>query len=168
MGVMARWCNGTCYGRLVSSAFTARRVEHLRSRIERITDQMLAELPQHADGGVVDLIEHFAYPLPITVICELVGIPEADRQRWRHWSADLGAMRTDRLRVSSPALIDHIHDLIHQRRAAPSDDLLSGMIQAQDDGTVLSDDEMVPMVLILVLAGHETTAPSSPTALPHS
>lgn len=71
--------------RLVSRAFTARRISELRPRVEQITDELLSELPGRAEDGVVDLIEHLASPLSITVICELVGIPEADRGKWLEW-----------------------------------------------------------------------------------
>ena len=150
--------------RLVTRAFSARRVQALRPRVERITAELIDALPGHARDGVVDLVEHLAYPLPITVICELVGIPEADRGLWRDWSADLLTMRADRLRDSTPQLIEHIKDLIRKRRAVPADDLLSELVAPDDDdagdggGERISDDEAVTMVLMLVLAGHETTA----------
>ncbi|WP_407548115.1 cytochrome P450 [Streptomyces sp. Pv4-95] len=145
--------------RLVSRAFTARKITDLRPRVQQIADELLARLPDHAENGVVDLIEHFAYPLPITVICELVGIPEADRPQWRAWSADLVSPQPDRLGKTFPALVEHIHELIRVRREALTDDLLSELIRTHDDdGSKLSDVEMVTMVLTLVVAGHETTA----------
>ncbi|KIZ17094.1 cytochrome P450 [Streptomyces natalensis ATCC 27448] len=145
--------------RLVSRAFTARKITDLRPRVERIADDLLARLPEHAENGAVDLIEHFAYPLPITVICELVGIPEADRPQWRAWGADLVSLEPGGLARSLPAMVAHIHELIRTRRASLTDDLLSELIRAHDDdGGRLSDVEMVTMVLTLVLAGHETTA----------
>ncbi|MFE6689109.1 cytochrome P450 [Streptomyces sp. NPDC057743] len=145
--------------RLVSRAFTARKITDMRPRVEAIADDLLSRLPEHAEDGVVDLITHFAYPLPITVICELVGIPEADRPQWRAWSSQLSSLRPDRLKDSFPAMIDHIHELIRERRATLSDDLLSELIRAHDDdGSRLSDVEMVTLVLTLVIAGHETTA----------
>ncbi|WP_328689071.1 cytochrome P450 [Streptomyces caniferus] len=145
--------------RLVSRAFTARKITDLRPRVEQIADALLARLPEHAEDGVVDLIQHFAYPLPITVICELVGIPEADRPQWRTWGADLISMDPDRLGASFPAMIEHIHQMVRERREALTDDLLSELIRTHDDdGGRLSDVEMVTMILTLVLAGHETTA----------
>ncbi|OKI10247.1 cytochrome [Streptomyces sp. CB02923] len=145
--------------RLVSRAFTARRIQDLRPRVERITDELLDRLPGHAEDGVVDLIEHYAYPLPITVICELVGIDEDDRALWRRFGADLASLNPKRIGATMPAMIEHIHAVIGERREALRDDLLSGLIRAQDDdGSRLSDTEMVTMVLTLVLAGHETTA----------
>ncbi|MGI5347183.1 cytochrome P450 family protein [Streptomyces sp. CA-250714] len=145
--------------RLVSRAFTARRVPELRPRVEEITDHLLDELPAHCDEhGVVDLIENFAYPLPINVICELVGVPEVDRPRWRDFGADLASLEPERIGASFPAVVDHIHELIDARRAAPQHDLISALIRARDDGDRLSDTEMVTLVMALVLAGHETTA----------
>ncbi len=145
--------------RLVTRAFTARRILDLRPRIERIADRLLAELPHREEDGAVDLLEHFAYPLSITVICELVGIPADDLDRWREWGGDLVSMRPERLRHSFPVMIDYCHELIERRRAALKDDLLSELIRAQDDdGGRLGDTEMVTMILTLVLAGHETSA----------
>ncbi|MCK7621772.1 cytochrome P450 [Streptomyces sp. RS10V-4] len=145
--------------RLVSRAFTARKIMDLRPRVEEIADDLLDRLPEHAENGVVDLLRHFAYPLPITVICELVGIPEEDRPQWREWGSQLVSLRPEQLTASFPAMIDHIHELIGARRAALTDDLLSELIRTHDDdGSRLSDIEMVTLVLTLVLAGHETTA----------
>ncbi|MEU7150359.1 cytochrome P450 [Streptomyces sp. NPDC045456] len=145
--------------RLVSRAFTARRIQDLRPRVERITDELLEQLPGHAEDGVVDLVEHFAYPLPITVICELVGIDEEDRTLWRRFGTDLASLNPKRIGATMPEMIAHIHEVIDERRGALRDDLLSGLIRAHDDdGGRLSDVEMVTMVLTLVLAGHETTA----------
>ncbi|GAU67861.1 putative cytochrome P450 [Streptomyces sp. NBRC 110611] len=145
--------------RLVSRAFTARKITDLRPRVEQITDELLARLPEHAEDGVVDLIQHFAYPLPITVICELVGIAEEDRPQWRKWGSALVSLEPDRLSTTFPEMIDHIHELIRERRDSLTDDLLSELIRTHDDdGSRLSDVEMVTMVLTLILAGHETTA----------
>ncbi|WP_214415312.1 cytochrome P450 family protein [Sphaerisporangium fuscum] len=145
--------------KLVSRTFTARRVGELRPRVEEITEGLLDRLPGLAENGVVDLIEHFAYPLPITVICELVGIPEDDRPQWREWGKALVTLESDGMADALREMIAHIHDLIGRRRAAPTDDLLTGLIRTHDeDGDRLSDTEMVTLVLTLVLAGHETTA----------
>nr|ABR68636.1 Ema-V5b [synthetic construct] len=145
--------------RLVSRAFTARKITDLRPRVAQITAELLDRLPEHAEDGVVDLIEHFAYPLPITVICELVGIAAEDRPQWRTWGADLVSLQPDRMSRSFPAMIEHIHELIRERRGALTDDLLSELIRTHDDdGSRLSDVEMVTLVLTLVLAGHQTTA----------
>ncbi|GAA3508318.1 hypothetical protein FHR32_008345 [Streptosporangium album] len=145
--------------KLVSRTFTARRVSELRPRVEQITEDLLDRLAATAQDGVVDLIEHFAYPLPITVICELVGIPEEDRPQWRRWGKALTTLESDGFGTVLREMVTHIGELIGRRRAAPGDDLLSGLIRTHDeDGDRLSDSEMVTMVLTLVLAGHETTA----------
>jgi cytochrome P450 len=145
--------------RLVSRAFTARRVLEMRPRVEAIAERLLDELTGHAEDGVADLIEHFAYPLPITVICELVGIPEEERHRWREWGRSLASMEPGVLAEPLRGMIGSILDLIGRRRAHPADDLLTGLIRQHDeDDDRLSDTELVTMVLTLVLAGHETTA----------
>ncbi|MEO3813687.1 cytochrome P450 [Sphaerisporangium sp. B11E5] len=143
--------------RLVSRTFTARRVMELRPRVEQITEDLLDRLPGHAEDGVVDLMPHFAYPLPITVICELVGIPEEDRPLWR----DLGRQLFSQEGIAGALreLVGYIEELIARRRATPAEDLLTGLIRTHDeDGDRLTDTEMITMVLTIVLAGHETTA----------
>ena len=143
--------------RLVSRAFTARRIAALRPRVEEITAGLLDDLARA--GHPADLLETCAYPLPITVICELVGIDEADRPAWRESGRALVSMDRERIGPAVSALIERVHDVIDRRRAAPADDLLSALIRTHDDdGARLSDVEMVMMVLALVFAGHETTA----------
>ncbi|GAA3755147.1 hypothetical protein HDA32_004229 [Spinactinospora alkalitolerans] len=145
--------------KLVSRAFTVRRVSELRPRVEEITEGLLDALPAHAEDGVVDLVEHFAYPLPITVICEMVGVPEEDRPLWLEWSHALFSMRPEEIEPTMWAMVDHIRGMIERRRAAPSDDLLDALIRVQDDdGDRLSETELITMVFTLVIAGHETTA----------
>lgn len=140
--------------RLVSRAFTVRRVSELRPRVEEITEQLLDGL-----RGEVDLIEDFAYPLPITVICELVGIPEEERPQWREWGRSLVSMVPGAMAEPLRQMVAGVQELIARRREEPADDLLTGLIRAHDeDGDRLTDTEMVTMVLTLVLAGHETTA----------
>jgi hypothetical protein len=151
--------------RLVSRTFTARRVADLRPRVEEIATRLLDELAGQAaeddeDGvGVVDLIEHFAYKLPINVICELIGIPEADRPRWRQWGKDAFSLEPGAQNEPMRGMVDHITELVEQRRARPTGDLLSGLIDAHDEeGDRLTGDELLTMVLTLVLAGTENTA----------
>ncbi|MFI0421560.1 cytochrome P450 [Spongiactinospora sp. 9N601] len=146
--------------RLVSRAFTARRVLELRPRVEEIAGALLDELPGKAGpDGAVDLIEGFAYPLPIAVICELVGIPEEDRPAWRDWGRSLVSLQPNAMNEPLIGMVHSIENLILRRRAEPTGDLLSSLIRVHDeDGDRLSDQEMVTMVLTLVLAGHETTA----------
>jgi cytochrome P450 len=139
--------------KLVSRAFTVRRVNELRPRVEEITAQLLDGLTEP-----VDLVTQFAYPLPITVICELVGVPEADRPAWREWGAALMTMNPTAVPDAVRAMVAHVQDLIARRRAEPADDLLTALVEARDGGDRLSEDELVTMVFTLVMAGHETTA----------
>ncbi|NBE98453.1 cytochrome P450 [Nonomuraea sp. KC401] len=140
--------------RLVSREFTARRVERLRPRIQEITDALLSDLPEE-----FDLIERFAYPLPIQVICELLGVPVGDRDTWRSWAADLGAPDLDKIAAGARGLIGYMSRLIDAKRAAPGDDLLSGLIKVQEaDGDRLSDEELISLSISILVAGHETTA----------
>ena len=141
--------------KLVSRAFTVKRVSALRPRVEEITAQLLDRM---AGVGEVDLVEAFAYPLPIAVICELVGVPEADRAQWHEWGLVLTSMDPERIPGVLRAAVEHVHALIDARRAEPADDLISALIAAQEDGDRLSDREMVTMIFALVMAGHETTA----------
>jgi len=145
--------------KLVSRAFSARRITALRPRVEAIADELLDALPAHAEGAAVDLIEHFAYPLPITVICELLGVPAEDRPKWRDWSRDYMSMDVRRLDSMLDRMSAHVRELIGKRRVEPADDLLTGLVQAHDeDHGRLSDTELITMVLTLMIAGHETTA----------
>lgn len=146
--------------KLVSRAFTVRRVSELRPRVEAITADLLESLAEAGrNGEPVDLVEAFSYPLPITVICELVGIDEPERPQWHRWGRELTTMDPEAMPRALSEMIAHVKDMIARRRAEPADDLLTGLVQAQDDdGDRLSDKEMVTMVIALVVAGHETTA----------
>ncbi len=143
--------------KLVSRAFSARRVSCLQPRVRELTEELVAALPEHAVDGTVDLVEHFAYPLPITIICELIGVPAEDRPKWRTWSHDYSNIF--RLSGMLTESSDYIRALIERRRSEPADDLLSGLIQAHDEeNEALSEAELITMVLTLMIAGHETTA----------
>ncbi|MDA2802900.1 cytochrome P450 family protein [Nocardiopsis suaedae] len=144
----------------VSRAFTVKRVNALRPRVEEITDRLLDELPGHAEDGVVDLTAHFAYPLPIIVICELVGVPEEQRMQWGVWGRRLiEAAVTGQQMDALEGLVEQTRALIAERRATPAEDLITALIRTHDeDGDRLSDIELVSIVLTLILAGHETTA----------
>lgn len=140
--------------KLVTRAFTARRVAALRPRVEQITHRLLDELT-----APVDLIEDFAYPLPITVICELIGVPETDRPAWRRWGTALVTMNPHTLPGAVAGMVEHAHDLARRRRMAPADDLVTELAHATDDeGNQLTDTELVATLHLLVIAGHETTA----------
>ncbi|MFF5476648.1 cytochrome P450 [Streptomyces sp. NPDC012935] len=142
---------------LISRAFTMRRVEELRPRIQQITDDLLdAMLP----SGRADLVELLAYPLPLTVICELLGVPEMDRVAFRKMSTEAVAPTSPGKEVEAfGRLGEYFTDLIEDKRCAgPSGDLLSDLIRTTaEDGDRLSPDELRGMAFILLIAGHETT-----------
>ncbi|MEU6144133.1 cytochrome P450 [Streptomyces sp. NPDC047081] len=142
---------------LVSRAFTMRRVEELRPRIQQITDELLdAMLPR----GSADLVESFAYPLPITVICELLGVPEIDRAAFRQMSTEAVAPTDSGSEYEAfVRLAEYLTELIEDKRCAgPSGDLLSDLIRTTaEDGDRLSPGELRGMAFVLLVAGHETT-----------
>jgi cytochrome P450 len=108
----------------------------------------------------VDLIAEFAYPLPITVICELLGIPEADRGDFRAWTGPLVNITAHGFEAyarAAKAMVDYIHGLLERKRRNPADDLLSALVGVRDEGDRLSEDELSSMVYLLLIAGHETT-----------
>jgi cytochrome P450 len=145
--------------RLVNKAFTARRVERLRPRITAITTTLLDDMSALDGRAEVDLLASFAFPLPITVICELLGVPAADQDDFRTWSATAvsDTAPRDLSRAHASALISYFMDLLAVKRREPADDLLSALIEAQDDKDGLSENEMVSMAFLLLVAGHETT-----------
>jgi cytochrome P450 len=144
--------------RLVSPAFTARRAAEFRPRIEPIVDRLLDDLANHAEDGSVDLLLHFARPLPMDVICELVGIPETDRPRWREWGAAIAAGWGQAFAEAIPNIIAGAGAAVALRRAEPGDDLVSDLIRTQaEDGDRLSETELVTLVWHLVLAGQTPT-----------
>ncbi|MES9525054.1 cytochrome P450 family protein [Streptomyces capoamus] len=142
---------------LVTRAFTVRRVEQLRPRIQRITDELLDDmLPR----GRADLIDSLAYPLPITVICELLGVPEMDRTEFRKISTEVVAPTgEDSEHDATVRLAEYLTELIEgKRRAGPTGDLLSDLIRTTaEDGDRLSAQELRGMAYLLLIAGHETT-----------
>ncbi|WP_052423192.1 cytochrome P450 family protein [Nonomuraea candida] len=139
--------------RLVARGFTARRVEHLRPRIREITDRLLDGLPPRCD-----LLAEFACPLPIQVICELLGVPEGDRAVWRGWAAELTAPDLDRVAAGARGLVGYMTALIGAKRARGGDDLISALIRVrEEDGDRLTDEELTALSISVLIAGHETT-----------
>jgi cytochrome P450 len=150
--------------RLVQKAFTPGRVAGLRPRIEAITASLLDAMAAARDAdtagdGVVDLITEFAFPLPMTVICELLGIPDGDREEFKTWSqVILSSTATfDEYRAAGGAMYGYFTRLLADKRAAPADDLLSALITARDSGDSLDEPELLAMIFLLLVAGHETT-----------
>lgn len=139
--------------KLVSKAFTPRAVARLRPRIEQITDRLL-----DAMSGTVDLMDVFAFPLPIAVISDLLGVPHSDRDRMRAWTKALvSGAPADAQQQASDEVMAHFRTLVAEKRARPTDDMLSDLVQVTDDGDRLTEDELVAMAFLLLLAGHETT-----------
>jgi len=149
---------------LVSKAFTPRAVELLRAQIQDIVDNLLNKVK---DKPTFDLMTDVAYPLPVLVICELLGVPTEDRDRFGKWSAAL-AEGLDNLTFNDPdvlargneaaaGLTDYFRQLVRTRRNRSSDDLLSGLIAAEEQGDRLSEDELLSTCVLLFFAGHETT-----------
>ena len=140
--------------KLVSPSFTARRAAEFRPRIQPLVDRLLDELPEHAEGGSVDLLEHLARPLPVDVICELVGVPEPDRTRWRTYGTAVASGWGEAFTEAIPAIMEGARAAIGHRTAEPADDLLSELIRTQaEDGDRLHADEVVTLVWHLVLGG---------------
>jgi cytochrome P450 len=147
---------------LVSKAFTPKRVEALRPHIAELVDGLLA--PAAADGGM-DVVADLAFPLPVIVICELLGVPVDDRDQLKQWSRDLA--RTidpvvppdvaQQAAVAGMFFINYLNNLIDERRSAPRDDLLSALIAVEDEGERLSHAELLVNSILLFVAGHETT-----------
>ncbi|HZE00253.1 MAG TPA: cytochrome P450, partial [Pseudonocardiaceae bacterium] len=143
--------------RLVTAGFTRRRVELLAPRIQQITDELLDGM---VDAAQVDLIASFALPLPITVICELLGVPEDRRAEFHDWSTTFvtGALAgADVFVAAVTAMGSYLRELIDAKRADGADDLISALVAARDGQDRLSDDELTSMVSLLLVAGHETT-----------
>lgn len=138
--------------RLVAPAFTPKRAAQLRPRLAVLTERLLDELPVHAEDGVVDLVPHFARPLPMDVICEMAGIPDADRPRWREYGAAVAGGVGPDFAAAIPAIIEGAKDAVARSRAEPGDDLIGDLVRAEDDDR-LTDTELVTLVWHLVLAG---------------
>lgn len=169
---------------LMNYAFTPRRVERLRPYIQKIVDELLEEAQANTE---TDMIHNLAYPLPVMVIAELLGLPPSDRARFKKWSDDLFAILGTVRQKPSPLLeraaqslnemTDYVRDLSHKRRASPQDDLLTALLSVTEDeslacprphavrertherdvSSVLTEEELVSNINILLSTGHETT-----------
>jgi cytochrome P450 len=147
--------------RLVSGAFTPRRLAHMREAVAAMAARLIDDM---TGAGTVDFMAAFAYPLPVTVICELLGVPEADRPWFRPVGHDLTASLepmvadlTDADRASEQ-LIAYFTDLVVAKRAAPGDDLTSALVATHDaDPSALSHEELLSNLTLLLVAGFETT-----------
>jgi len=148
--------------KLVNKAFTPRRIAALRARIETIVDELLAPLMRERR---MDVIEALAAPLPAIVIAELLGVPARDHRQFKSWAADIVAglgqptlaSRQERTGPAMQKLLGYLGGIIAARRAEPRDDLISAMVQAQEENDALSDSELLATSNLLLIAGHETT-----------
>ncbi|MEX2229866.1 MAG: cytochrome P450 [Dehalococcoidia bacterium] len=147
---------------IVNRAFTTRRVAELRPRIEEITASLLDVLPR---GGEFDLMAALAQPLPVIVIAELLGVPATDRERFRHWSNAIAQttslIQSDAIRGEARAataeLVAYFDAIVAERRRSPREDLLSALVEAEDEGRRLTHDEVLAFAILLLVAGNETT-----------
>jgi cytochrome P450 len=143
---------------LVHKAFTPRLVEQLRSRVQALSDRLLDEAGRK---GSMELVAEYALVVPVTIIAEMLGVPSVDYRKFQRWSNRLTSNTNMRdVLLSIPSLLmfaRYLRKLIEQRRAAPGEDLLTALIQAEEAGDTLTPDELLSMVFLLLVAGHETT-----------
>jgi vitamin D3 1,25-hydroxylase len=141
--------------KLVSRTFTLRRMEELRPRVVELAGQLLDALPA---TGTVDIMAEYIFPLPVFVICELLGVPADDREKFAAWSNVMVDESTrDQAMDASTKMYQYLAELIETKRAAPDDALISALIEVADGGDRLSQEELVAMSMMLLIAGHETT-----------
>lgn len=148
--------------RIVSKAFTAKRVEALRPRAQEIVNALLDDLMKAGtDGAAVDLVDGLALPLPIAMICELLGVPFEDRSTFGAWARvfmSSTAHTAEEMLEAHDQLMDYLAGLVAARRARPTDDLLATLVTARDEGDALAEDELVNLGFSLLVGGFETTA----------
>jgi cytochrome P450 len=151
--------------RLASYAFTPRAIESWRPRVRALTEELLAEV---GPGDEFDVMDKLARPLPVVVIAELLGVPVADREKFAGWSLPLARMIDPDTNIGDAELVDamtagmefigYFNALIEERRGAPRDDVLSALIAAEEQGDRLTHDELLVNLILLLIAGHETTS----------
>src|SRR5256886_3918788 len=151
---------------LVSKAFTPKMVERLRVRVQEIVDERLDAVEARGDGRM-DVVTDLAYPLPVVIISELLGVPPEDHATFSAWSSELAASidpdplvspdQQVRIEAAGNAFLEYFSDLIERRRPSLRDDLLSAPLHADEDGDRLSEEELLGTALFLLIAGHETT-----------
>ncbi len=148
--------------RLVSKAFTPRTVERLRVHVHEIADDLLRDV---GPGDTFDLMSTLAFPLPLTVICEMMGVPFADRAQFEGWSSDATRLLDGDLDeptmmkavVAAMSFINYFNELFDERRRQPQDDMVTALLGVHEEGDRLSEEELRSIVMLLFLAGHETT-----------
>ncbi|WP_218119931.1 cytochrome P450 [Actinopolyspora mzabensis] len=145
--------------KLVAKAFTVRRIEELRPYVRRTSEELLERLARN-HGASADLIENFTAPLPIRVICHILGVPERDQPLFREWTEKIASVTgtpLEEVKAGWRNLEDYIAGLVHEKRRNPTDDLLSVLVSARDEDEKLSERELVQFGITLLTAGHETT-----------
>ncbi|MCX4658425.1 cytochrome P450 [Streptomyces uncialis] len=148
---------------LVAGAFTARRAERLRPQVRELTASLLDDL--EAAGPPADLVDRFALPLPVAVICRLLGVPTQDRPRFRVWSdaaLSTSSLTAAEFKANREELRAYMAGLIDLHRQEPRDDLMTTLIEARDGGDRLSEVELIDLCVAVLVAGHETTASQIP------
>lgn len=145
--------------RLVSKSFTPRMIEDLRPRIQQIADELLDVVQEQRK---MEIIADFAYPLPIIVISEMLGIPATDRNQFRAWTQELMKASVDpgqgtAVTATLEKFINYIEVLFNEKHLNPSDDLISALVQAKEQEDKLSKNELLSTIWLLIIAGHETT-----------
>jgi len=148
--------------RLVAAAFSVRRIEALQPRVQTIVDDLLDDIAAQGPDARVDLVPSFAFPLPFTVICELLGVPDSDRTTLgRELTALLSPVSTPaehvRAQAASDAVVAMLGAVVEAKRHAPRDDLVSALLDARDGDERLSDQELLSTIFQLIVAGHDTT-----------
>ncbi|QLJ03198.1 cytochrome P450 [Streptomyces sp. NEAU-sy36] len=148
---------------LVAKAFTVRQVEKLRPQVRELTASLLDAM--EAAGPPVDLVDHYALPIPVAVICRLLGVPEEDRPQFRAWSdaaLSTSSLTAEEFHRNREELRAYMARLIAAHRKEPRDDLMTALIEARDHGDRLSELELVDLCVGILVAGHETTATQIP------
>jgi cytochrome P450 len=143
---------------LVHKVFTPSRVEQMRTRVQQLADELLDNAAQNKS---FDLVEHYALPIPITVISEVLGVPVQDRANFHRWTKNITSLSQPmEMLWKIPTFIrmlSYIRKLCQMRRVDPQDDLISALAQTNENGETLTDDELEGMIVLLLIAGHETT-----------
>ncbi|MEV6648320.1 cytochrome P450 [Amycolatopsis sp. NPDC051371] len=148
---------------LVAKAFTMRRVELLRPRVASLAAGLIADMK--AAGPPADLVDLYALPIPVAVICELLGVPVADRPKFRVWSdaaLSTSGLTPEEFERNREELRDYMRGLIAEHRSRPQDDLMTALIEARDTRDRLTELELVDLCVGILVAGHETTASQIP------
>jgi cytochrome P450 len=146
--------------KLVNRAFTGRAIAALRPRIQAIAAELTDAMAARVEAGehTVDLLDAFAFPLPMTVICEILGVPDQERDDFRRWSnMVLSSAASEDRSAAAGAMAEYLNRLVADKRAHPAQDMLSEIVAASEDADRLSAVEAVSMAFLLLVAGHETT-----------